>query len=77
MYPGSIPSWSYDHFIPKSLALKAAGISSGGRATDPGLPALDKTGSLTGGFYLAAGLALVGFVLSLRPGDSGPKSMNA
>jgi len=37
----------------------------------------DLTGSLTGGFYLAAGLALVGFVLSLRPGDSGPKSMNA
>jgi MFS family permease len=37
----------------------------------------DLTGSLTGGFYLAAGLALVGFVLSLRPGDSGPKRMSA
>ena len=33
----------------------------------------DLTGSLAGGFYLAGGLALVGFVLSLRPAGSGPK----
>jgi len=34
----------------------------------------DLTGSLAGGFYLAAGVALVGFVLSLVPADSGPPS---
>lgn len=33
----------------------------------------DLTGSLAGGFYLAGGLALVGFVLSLKPADSRPK----
>ncbi len=32
----------------------------------------DLTGSLAGGFYVAAGLTLVGFVLSLGPADSGP-----
>ena len=31
----------------------------------------DLTGSLTGGFYLAAAVALVGFALSLVPADSG------
>ena len=31
----------------------------------------DLTGSLTGGFYLAAGITLVAFFLSLRPADSG------
>ena len=31
----------------------------------------DLTGSLAGGFYLAAGVALAGFVFSLRPADSG------
>ena len=36
----------------------------------------DLTGSLAGGFYLAGGLALVGFVLSLKPADSGPKRTN-
>jgi hypothetical protein len=29
----------------------------------------DVTGSLAGGFYVAAGLALVGFALSLGPAD--------
>jgi MFS family permease len=29
----------------------------------------DLTGSLAGGFYLAAGLGMVGFVLSLAPAD--------
>lgn len=33
----------------------------------------DLTGSLAGGFYVAAGLALVGFVLSLGPADSGAR----
>ena len=36
----------------------------------------DLTGSLAGGFYLAGGLALVGFVLSLIPADSGSKRTN-
>jgi hypothetical protein len=36
----------------------------------------DLTGSLAGGFYLAGGLALIGFVLSLKPADSGPKRTN-
>lgn len=36
----------------------------------------DLTGSLAGGFYLAGGLALVGFVLSLKPADSGSKRTN-
>jgi len=31
----------------------------------------DLTGSLTGGLYLAAAVALVGFALSLVPADSG------
>ena len=31
----------------------------------------DLTGSLAGGFYLAAGVALAGFLFSLRPADSG------
>jgi MFS family permease len=30
----------------------------------------DQTGSLAGGFYVAAGLALVGFLLSLVPADT-------
>jgi len=34
----------------------------------------DVTGSLAGGFYVAAGLALVGFVLSLGPADSGARA---
>lgn len=34
----------------------------------------DRTGSLAGGFYLAAGIALVGFLLSLVPADSGRKA---
>jgi MFS family permease len=34
----------------------------------------DLTGSLAGGFYLAAGIALVGFALSLVPADSGPRT---
>lgn len=36
----------------------------------------DLTGSLAGGFYLAGGLALVGFVLSLQPADSGRKGIS-
>jgi MFS family permease len=34
----------------------------------------DVTGSLAGGFYVAAGLALVGFILSLGPADSGARA---
>jgi MFS family permease len=37
----------------------------------------DLTGSLAGGFYLAGGLALVGFVLSLQPADSGRKRITS
>jgi len=36
----------------------------------------DLTGSLAGGFYLAAALALVGFFLSLSPADSGRRGAN-
>ncbi len=36
----------------------------------------DLTGSLAGGFYLAAALALVGFFLPLSPADSGRRGAN-
>ena len=36
----------------------------------------DLTGSLAGGFYLAAAVALVGFFLSLGPADSGRRGAN-
>lgn len=36
----------------------------------------DISGSLAGGFYVAAGLALVGFALSLGPADSGARAIS-